>query len=515
MTDSATEMDAVAMMIWLFRLIVPCVLFWISFGPKIRIQWPWQGPCYSRESLLTRRAFASNEDEGPPDELVGFTVLHRPAEDSRENATKKTEPKEHKSDRDRGDRDREKDRERERRDSHKERRGSGKDVALSELGDNEDHPSVARDDRRGARGPRTADLVALTEADRVDQEAKAEKERQEKVAKVQRMQVESLVNFVSFNRYRQRPHFCLEKDACPPPPLHKPPGQESDAAELQAPVSVTSAARDRANSEAQMVLRGAIATKAHRVEMAKSLRHHLADLGVGIAVGTYELLVDACVQANNLSVASEFLMLMEAAGHVPSNELLDKVMLLYLDHKQRKNASAGSRRDGRPHAPSASGDLLAGDMHSIVVEAPSVPPPPPPRTLQSGLASHAIACGAAPLQPCGLSSSSRMQGMRIDAPWESPTNSGVGAHWPHEATPPSWHPQADARFQNVIPVIDNDLPAFSVPDEFATRRDVIKEPSKSLRADAEAFVPTAKPKADSEEDILNENRPDHDVRESV
>merc|ERR1719352_1843786 len=49
-------------------------------------------------------------------------------------------------------------------------------------------------------------------------------------------------------------------------------------------------------------------------------------------------MVEACVKAKDLPAASDFLMRMEGAGHAPGNDLLDRVMELYLVHKKEDGA---------------------------------------------------------------------------------------------------------------------------------------------------------------------------------
>merc|ERR1719361_1345223 len=82
-----------------------------------------------------------------------------------------------------------------------------------------------------------------------------------------------------------------------------------------------------------MVLRGALRVPSRGTAVAQGLFVQLTDLAVGISPLTFELMVEVCIEANNLQDASEFLMRMESSGHAPGNDILDRVMELYLLHK--------------------------------------------------------------------------------------------------------------------------------------------------------------------------------------
>merc|ERR1712228_306397 len=86
-----------------------------------------------------------------------------------------------------------------------------------------------------------------------------------------------------------------------------------------------------------MVLSGAI--KFRRVDVAKHLYDQLAEQQVEIQEQTYALMIESCIQGGDLKSASDFLMKMEASGHSPDTELLDKVMELYSQQKGNKDKS--------------------------------------------------------------------------------------------------------------------------------------------------------------------------------
>eukprot|EP00971_Amphidinium_carterae_P172674 3422964-Amphidinium_carterae.1 len=89
-----------------------------------------------------------------------------------------------------------------------------------------------------------------------------------------------------------------------------------------------------ANVEAQMVLKGAIIFK--RSEVTRYLYESLAESNVDISNSTFNLMIEACIEAQDLERANDLLMKMEAAGLSPDVRLLDKVTELYSEHQARK-----------------------------------------------------------------------------------------------------------------------------------------------------------------------------------
>lgn len=163
----------------------------------------------------------------------------------------------------------------------------------------------------------------------------------------EKMHLESLLNYVAFNRKDQQRTFLLDEDAPPPPP---PPKPQKKPVELDAPsatstanVLITGEEAKKANDEAQMVLSGAIKFK--RVDVSQTLYEQLTDQQVEIYEKTFALMIESSVLAQDLKTASDFLMKMEANGHSPDTELLDKVMDLYSQQKASKDKTISAKTD--------------------------------------------------------------------------------------------------------------------------------------------------------------------------
>ncbi|CAJ1450192.1 unnamed protein product [Effrenium voratum] len=139
---------------------------------------------------------------------------------------------------------------------------------------------------------------------------------------------ESLVNFVAFNHRKQR-IFLPEGD--PPPPRTVRKGPEIRGKDAQ-----------QANLEAQMVLRGALEMDVDRSNqflssVASSLYDQLSAASVEIQAETFSMMVRACMKVLDLSACRDFLLRIEAAGHVDA-ALLDQVMELHWEQKRQTEA---------------------------------------------------------------------------------------------------------------------------------------------------------------------------------
>ncbi|CAE7207874.1 CWC27, partial [Symbiodinium sp. KB8] len=171
----------------------------------------------------------------------------------------------------------------------------------------------------------------------------------------EKMNLESFLNYVAFNKKTQ------DKD-----------NQVLDLSEASA---------ERANAEAQMVLRGSMGFK--RVDVAKDLFAQLDAASVEVFATTFTLMIEACVVARDLKSASDFLMKMEASGHSPNSELLDKVLDLYSNQKAQKDVSKlkephdeGVDAEFDMEAMSLTRQKLKSDA-PIFVPSFGIPPPPP------------------------------------------------------------------------------------------------------------------------------------------
>merc|ERR1719174_2141478 len=116
--------------------------------------------------------------------------------------------------------------------------------------------------------------------------------------------LESLMNYMAFNR---KNHRIFHPKEVPPPPSSPPPpaNGEKPALEFQS----------KANLDAQMVLRGAIAFG--KYDVTHDVVDSLAGAKVTPSFDTFLLMVEAMIASNDLPQASEYLMKMEQEGHSP------------------------------------------------------------------------------------------------------------------------------------------------------------------------------------------------------
>lgn len=177
----------------------------------------------------------------------------------------------------------------------------------------------------------------------------------------QKMNVESLLNYVAFTRKEQQRVFLPDTSGVPPPP---PPAKKAAAAADED--------RDKANADAQLVLRGAIDLK--RSDVAMNLYEQLHEAQVELAAETFVLLIQACIRGNDLKGASDFLLKMETSGHFPDSELLDMVMELYSRQKgQKDNSKDAKELKEKIEAEGARTKLCS---HAAVFVPTFIPPPP-------------------------------------------------------------------------------------------------------------------------------------------
>jgi len=97
---------------------------------------------------------------------------------------------------------------------------------------------------------------------------------------------------------------------------------------------ITGATEEKANDEAQLVLRGALGLS--RPDVAQDLYDRLMDAGVAISETTFELMIDVCLSSKDLKGASDLLVKMEGAGYTPNSQMLDKVLELYSEKEKDK-----------------------------------------------------------------------------------------------------------------------------------------------------------------------------------
>jgi len=276
--------------------VLPCVLFWISFGTKLRLPWNKAEAAenfINRDTMLLHHKAVAKAGFPAPEALASIQLVDQQSAPSLFQERRS---------RDRGE------------GGNRERAGRGRRE------DREERPRGEKGERRERRRQPTPPPVEEEEEEEHVTDASEEK-----------MHLESLVNFVAFSKREQQRVFLPDAECAPPPPP-KPPTKPTSA--LNEKGAGASAAAPQANAEAQMVLRGAMKAGSRGAAVARSLHTQLTDNGIDISPVTFELMVEASVQATELQCASDFLMRMEAAGHTPSNELLDRVMELYLQRKR-------------------------------------------------------------------------------------------------------------------------------------------------------------------------------------
>lgn len=140
------------------------------------------------------------------------------------------------------------------------------------------------------------------------------------------MDLESLLNYMAFNR---KQHRIFHPTEVPPPPSSPHPPMSGAAP--------TQDFQQKANLDAQMVLQGALHFKKYHV--VHDVFESLAGARVQPVQKTFSLMVESMIEAGDLPRASEFLMKMEQGGCSPDAGLLDKVMELYANHKLKTEIS--------------------------------------------------------------------------------------------------------------------------------------------------------------------------------
>jgi len=273
--------EALTIVAWTLRVVLPCVLFWVSFGPKIRLPWSFRH-CHSRETLLEHRTAVLANGAEVPNSLANLLLV---SEETAPLLFQESKPV---------DRD---------RPSKEQRRERRKQASLMKM----------------------------------DMQKEDEAMQAQQMASEEQMHMESLVNFVAFSHREreQRRTFLRSDDSAPPPP---PPRKRMPGDNDNNPSSASNVSKEaiaRANTEAQMVLRGALHVGPRGAAVAQGLHEQLTSFSLEIVPGTWELMVEACISAGKLQDASDFLLKMEDANQAPNTELLDRVMEMYLIHREQ------------------------------------------------------------------------------------------------------------------------------------------------------------------------------------
>lgn len=283
-------MELATALIWLLRILLPIVLFWIYFKSQTKDDSgaaPRGGPAVgfiSKRRLLACRAAVLPDEPAPRGlQTIGLKDATE-APDIFAGTPARLN------------------------------RGSRREAAGA--------PRPRRERPEGERRPRRGDGGGITVAAEAAQAASAEAQA--------KLHLESLVNYVAFNRKEQLRHFMMDEAAVPPPPPSK--QRRSAAAPMHTPASEASV---KANNEAQIVLNGA--WRFMRVDVARSLLEQLTESEVSISDETFALMIQTALAARDLKSASDFLMEMETSGGCPDSGLLDKVMDLYSQQKSKRD----------------------------------------------------------------------------------------------------------------------------------------------------------------------------------
>lgn len=308
---------------WLFRFsVVFCLFLWFGLAPRIQLPFSKSYRHSRAEMFAHRRAVLGNAEDVPRAlaTLVLVTEESAPAafQDKREAAERENRRREAASAR--------------------EKRGRAGGRAFADKGVAAASPNAA--DRLQSERRFEAELLAETEAIAAE-EAKVAAEKRH-------LHMESLVNFVAFNRNQQTRAFLLNGTAPSPPPRPLPRPEQlkarrADPERLGQVRSDAQLAKDKqGNIEASMVLSGALELPTSDASVAWGLYSQLLELGVEVAATTYELMADQCLKAGDLKSASDFMMRMEANDLPPSPVLLDRIMELYLSQKQETENGTGA-----------------------------------------------------------------------------------------------------------------------------------------------------------------------------
>eukprot|EP00931_Biecheleriopsis_adriatica_P005612 TRINITY_DN107105_c0_g1_i1.p1 TRINITY_DN107105_c0_g1~~TRINITY_DN107105_c0_g1_i1.p1 ORF type:complete len:559 (+),score=85.54 TRINITY_DN107105_c0_g1_i1:252-1679(+) len=194
-----------------------------------------------------------------------------------------------------------------------------------------------------------------------------------------RMHFESLINFVAFNRKHPQRVFLSQGD--PPPP------RKSSSSKQAARVKGKEA--NQPNKEAQMVLHGLLKleTNGSRDVLAgvpKGLCYQLNSSLVEIQSSTYTLMVKACIKVRDLQAASDFLVMIEAAGYVLDSDLLDQVMEAYWLQNKEKDEE-GAQKNMPQILPKHLAELAANPTQQSIREVSEKVPQQPPQSLKQPL----------------------------------------------------------------------------------------------------------------------------------
>jgi pentatricopeptide repeat protein len=388
-------MELATALIWALRIVLPIILFCIYF----KLQTPkdddrsYPGPTknsHPRSRLLSLRKAV--EGEPAPEEVKTITLVTQEDKPELFTTPARRGGRPERGDRgDRGDR-------RERKERKEPRERKEPKERPEERADTEG-AAPGGDSPIAGESPTQAEFPSVPAA----------------APEVEKQHLESLINYVAFNRKEQQRTFALDEGAPPPPPPTKKPADAPK--EVATPILSSGSAKEsnaKANTEAQLVLTGAMKYK--KADVAKTMYDQLSVQDVEISEKTFTMMIEVCVSALDLKSASDLLMKMETSGHSPDTRLLDKVMDLYSQQKNKRELEKSSVTVPLPtpdstetpsllaDAPrtklSSEANLFTPSFNSFGGAPPPPPPPPPPPGPKPGSteAGTALRSGADPFQ---------------------------------------------------------------------------------------------------------------------
>jgi len=230
-----------------------------------------------------------------------------------------------------------------------------------------------RNERREVRSRGLEDAVLATEDVEKSEGPAKDTSKSISSALQERMYAESLINYVAFNRKEQQRIFLPDVAGMPPPPPPKPRPLTQGVTAAMSVRTVSNGNPEmledvvqKANEDAQLVLRGAINLKCSSV--AKDIYEQLTETEVKISESTFMLMVEVCVLAHDLKSASDFLMKMETTGYCPESHLLDKVMDLYSQQKAEREQEKVKFAEARMKQEAAEAKIASDDIAAALDE---------------------------------------------------------------------------------------------------------------------------------------------------
>lgn len=324
------EQSATSYIIWLVRVVVPIILFFVWYKSQTKEDQEEDGPAYDRDELVAVRQAAGCTDAPPS--LRSLKLMEETELQKLGFAGAAVSAKGARRDRD---------------GAPGGGKGGGKAKGSGKGGGSSVELAAASKSGGTSGGGGIGVGVGGGGSEASKKEAVQNGEKVPLLPDEDRDKLQSLLTWVAFS-HKDRPqrYFLPDKALGCAPPIPKPP--------LVAPTPLSaSEASAKANSEAQAVLQGLNLPKLglQCSSIAQALYHKMQEEKIQIAEATFVLMVDASVSARDLKLASELLMKMESNGYCPNSAMLDKVMDLYAagDNDASKDSDGPDSSDCNGH----------------------------------------------------------------------------------------------------------------------------------------------------------------------